>query len=209
MFKVCKHKIKENASYEALIVKLPSVIRQKIAKRKNKKRAKVSLVGYLLLQQMLQRYTTVDLAGIKYQESGKPYFENEEWTFSISHSQRLVAVALSNEGEVGLDIEYYRTLDLSDNTFAFFSIPEKEAILAASNPQETVIEYWSKKEALVKAVGGQMFDMANYTNVIENEVIWGNTPYYLQQLGQPPAQHIWLATSLKISQISIENIFSL
>ena len=207
MLKVYLHQISTENSYDHLLHKLPLFICQKITRRKNKQRGQVSLVGYAMLQQALRENTDISSEQLKYQKSGKPYFEQHDWYFSISHSQDWVGVALSDEGDLGLDIEHHRDLALSDNTFAFFSSEEKKSILLAHKPQQKVIEYWSKKEAMIKAVGGQMFDMANYTNIVKDEVVWEGKRYHLHQLGKPPVQYIWLATNFCTDKISIENIF--
>ena len=60
------------------------------------------LAGRLLLQTMLP---ALDVNSIQYAANGKPYFENANIHFSISHCNGYAACAISEEGPVGIDIE--------------------------------------------------------------------------------------------------------
>lgn len=60
------------------------------------------LAARLLLQELLPEE---DLNSIQYAANGKPYFENANNHFSISHCNGYAACVISEEGPVGIDIE--------------------------------------------------------------------------------------------------------
>ena len=209
MLVVYLHQIQVDIDYHSKMIELPLFLQQKLKKRKNKQKVLASLVGYLLLQKALKDNFDLGLTNLKYQKNGKPYLEGEKCFFSISHSSDRVVVAITDIGDLGIDIEPHRILPKGESVFAFFSEVEQKEIAHNPTPNNLIIEYWSKKEALVKAVGGQMFDMANYTDVRSEKTTWENKSYYLYQLGNPPEIHIWLAISKKGAKIVIKDTLCL
>jgi 4'-phosphopantetheinyl transferase len=76
--------------------------------------------------------------------------------FNISHTRGLVAVAVTIENDVGLDVEALEGgrlgLDLASR---FFAAGEVEYLrgLPAEHQQEALFAFWTLKEAYIKAVG--------------------------------------------------------
>lgn len=80
---------------------------------------------------------------IQYEESGKPYLQNNQ--ISISHSKGYVAIILSKKSCVAIDVEQYRK--------TIFSIAHKfvnESEEAIFSSLEDLILLWSAKETLYK-----------------------------------------------------------
>lgn len=89
---------------------------------------------------------------------GKPALVRGGAAFNLSHSRRMVAVAIAPHGEVGVDVELNGQarapeLDIADR---FFS-PAEVALIAASGDEqaqrETFMRIWNLKEAVIKATG--------------------------------------------------------
>ena len=85
-------------------------------------------------------------------ESGKPYLENSSLYFSISHSHKLVVCALSDEGELGVDVETSaiddeKAVKLSER---FFNQQEKRLV---TDDPKIFNRIWSEKEATAKFFG--------------------------------------------------------
>lgn len=75
--------------------------------------------------------------------------------FSLSHTKNAIAVALDRQ-PVGIDVETIVSADrISDPHFLSrtMSAQEQQLIRAAANPCLQFTELWTKKEALVKAIG--------------------------------------------------------
>ncbi|MBE7059701.1 MAG: 4'-phosphopantetheinyl transferase superfamily protein [Ruminococcaceae bacterium] len=84
-------------------------------------------------------------------EKGKPHIEGAELYISISHSQSMAAVALS-EKPVGIDIQVLSE-ENKKITERFFSDDEKEIIKNADNKKEAFTAVWTVKEANFKLCG--------------------------------------------------------
>lgn len=189
---------------ELILSKLPTVIQQRIKRKKQQKKQITSIIGYTLLHRALAENFGIGLEHIYFLDSGKPIFKNEEIYFNISHSNDLVGVVISNKGVVGLDIEQFRKFEQVESSFSFFSKVEQAVILEASDPNQKLIEFWSKKEALVKAVGGKMFDMAAYTDVRFSTASWLNKKYFFNPILYDFDGFIWVASSFPTNNIVVK-----
>ena len=77
-----------------------------LEKRKNRDGVRESFAALALLRELLSmRGIETDRLVFRRSESGKPYFEDTNLHFSLSHSKGYVAAALSDAAEVGIDIE--------------------------------------------------------------------------------------------------------
>ena len=92
-----------------------------------------------------------------YNEHGAPSLPGGPY-FSLSHSKRGIAVAISDE-PIGIDIEAIRPL--SEGLVQRAMNPQEQAqIAAAANPEQEFIRLWTRKEAYVKMQGtGIISDM--------------------------------------------------
>lgn len=91
---------------------------------------------------------------------GKPYLigGRQQLFANISHTDGLVAVALSSVGEIGVDVEIDRALeDLSAMAQATLTDREYAAVQAAEDPERAFRLLWVRKESLLKAKGLGVF----------------------------------------------------
>ncbi|MDT8406153.1 MAG: 4'-phosphopantetheinyl transferase superfamily protein [Methylococcales bacterium] len=89
---------------------------------------------------------------------GKPSLLGQPLFYNLSHSHQYFALALSDEGEVGVDLESYhrrRTLHLSRLARRCFATAELEywQKQPEHRREEVFLQFWTLKEALVKAAG--------------------------------------------------------
>lgn len=88
-------------------------------------------------------------------KNGKPYLENSNIFYNISHKNKMVGLIISNS-EVGLDIEYIDTESIKrKSTLKYFFI-EKERESITNN--EELLTLWTKKESYIKLNGGMLRD---------------------------------------------------
>jgi len=74
--------------------------------------------------------------------------------FNVSHSKDYALIALSEKGEVGIDIEYcHASLDIYPLAEIVLTHAEYQSILTSSNPTHLFFRYWVGKESLLKALG--------------------------------------------------------
>ena len=76
-----------------------------VTETKNDTRRRESFFSYLLLSYAHYENFKVPMPLVVKDENGKPYFNNGEIYFNISHSDNLAAVIISDEGEVGIDVQ--------------------------------------------------------------------------------------------------------
>ena len=85
---------------------------------------------------------------LNHHDNGKPYLENSVTNISITHTDKYVAIIISDDDELGIDIE---SLDRD------FSVVEKKALsedeiddLEKEKRNEQLAIYWCAKEAIFK-----------------------------------------------------------
>ncbi|MDC0231505.1 4'-phosphopantetheinyl transferase superfamily protein [Aureispira] len=187
---------------------LPLVLRRHILSKKQKRKRETSLLGYLLLQKALRKDFDTGIEHITILKSGKPVLKNRKIHFSISHSGNTIGVVVSKQGAIGLDIQQFREFKTIEASFAFFTKSEQEAILASELPNRKLIEFWSKKEALVKAAGGQMFKMSAHADISSSSSTWSGCTYFFYPLSIKFNGYAWLASSFPANKILTTNILS-
>ena len=96
----------------------------------------------------------------EYQPRGKPLlaakFADKGLLFNLSHSQDLALLGISYQHQIGVDLEYIRTMsDLEGLAKRFFSAREYEylRLLSPAQQQQIFFRYWTCKEAYLKATG--------------------------------------------------------
>ena len=117
------------------------------------------VLGRGLLRKCLGHYLqltpeTIELATT---DRGRPILPQDETVqFSISHTQDLVAIALTSDARVGIDFEYVRTTpDLPELAKRIFSEEDLQAFqaLPGSEAPPAFFRAWTRKEAYLKARG--------------------------------------------------------
>ena len=122
----------------------------KIRKEKNSRE-------YFLAVRKLLKNEDSELT-IKYDLKGKPYL-NKEKGISISHSNEIVAIGISNEIDFGIDIQY-KTNKIFKIKNKFLSKNESK-FLDKTNDIEFLIKLWSAKESIYKAIGKEGISFSN------------------------------------------------
>jgi 4'-phosphopantetheinyl transferase len=119
------------------------------------------LVAHALKRQALSRFApSVDPRDWRFVagEHGKPSIVEPacRLRFNLSHTDGLVACLVALEAEVGVDVEQTaRRSDTVGIADRFFAVPEVEALraLPESAQRARFFEYWTLKEAYIKARG--------------------------------------------------------
>jgi 4'-phosphopantetheinyl transferase len=125
-----------------------------------------------------------DLGGLRYSAENKPYFERGPF-FSISHSANRVVCFVSEEAEVGIDIEKIGNI-CPDEFRDQFAPAEWSVIKGSSDPIETFYWLWTAKESVIKGDGRglglalPLVDVTGGESVCIDGRIWGLTrvPYF-------------------------------
>lgn len=117
------------------------------------------LVSRALVRCVLAGYLGVEPAAIEFShnEHGKPRLvADTRLQFNLSHSNGLIALAITQQAPVGIDVEYLsRQADIMKLAARYFSTDENMAIarLPASALNQRFYDLWTLKEAYLKACG--------------------------------------------------------
>lgn len=126
-------------------------------------------------QSLTARLVVNELLGSSFEiikdETGKPIVKDAALHISLSHSSTLAAAIVSEQHQVGIDIETIHPR-IERIAHKFLSAQELEAI--TSNKIETLLLYWSAKEALYKLYAKKQLEFTTQLIV---------QPFSLQQKG--------------------------
>ncbi len=108
-----------------------------------------------------------------YGPQGKPFLSDYELSFNLSHSHNQTIIAVTQQGEVGVDIEKIATEFKEGIAQRFFSDSEYEVLLSLPAAEKAAAFYhiWSKKEALIKALGQGLYtSLASFSVSIQSVI---------------------------------------
>ena len=163
--------------------KFPIDFIQKINKFRKWQDAQLSLLGRILLFQSIEEVFNIELSrkDVLYNEYGKPYFKRNPIHFSISHSGEIIICAINDDSEIGIDIEKIIPINFYDFE-SQISSNDWLKIISYENPQIAFYDYWTKKEAAIKAYGfGQAVDFA-FFEISDHRATINSTPFYYKEI---------------------------
>lgn len=123
-------------------------------------------------------HTVTDLPEMIYGIRGKPAFlAGSPYFFNLSHSGDYIALLLSDEGDVGCDIEICRPLArwraLANTLFC----QEERRALDQYPPEHQLAAFWhlwTRKEAIIKQSGGSITQLPEINSLQTIDNIWVN-----------------------------------
>ncbi len=150
-------------------------------------RKKQFLVCRSMLASLLKQYCQIDtLPSMIVGDNGRPRFlDNHFPDFNISHSQDWMAVAISLNGQVGLDIEVARPrknyLNVAESIFAN---DEYQWMLKQRDTLTAFWQLWTLKESALKLYAKGVWQMKSVKVDVANQLIsapFGQDFYYQYQ----------------------------
>ncbi len=147
------------ASYHEL---LDAEEQQRYARFRFERDRKAYLVAHVLLRTMLSQYAPIDPRAWRFKTNahGRPEVASpklgQHLRFNLSHTHGLVACGFAIDRPIGVDVETLdRRIDVTAVARRFFASDEI-AVLRTLPPEarrRRFIEYWTLKEAYIKARG--------------------------------------------------------
>lgn len=114
---------------------------------------------------------------IYYNAFGKPFISSEI-DFSISYSLTTTVLGFLKNGIIGVDVEQIKTIDF--NVYKeYFTTNEWEFINKSLFSTSTFFKFWTRKEAVAKALGKGAFLEFNSIEVIEDILLIEDKRLYL------------------------------
>jgi 4'-phosphopantetheinyl transferase len=119
------------------------------------------VVAHAETRRVLALHTGADPQALEFTTvaRGKPVIASPstatQWTFNLSHSGDYALLAAARDVPLGVDIEEKRSVsDLHQVAERFFSAAEREMLASAVEPPNDVFfAIWTRKEAVIKALG--------------------------------------------------------
>jgi 4'-phosphopantetheinyl transferase len=110
-----------------------------------------------ILRSILSRYLNCAAASLQfhYSEMGKPMLA-QPLCFNLSHSAEIALYAVAWDRQVGIDVEEINPNRDWEGVAARFFSAQEQAELAQLNPEQKLQGFfngWTRKEALLKAIG--------------------------------------------------------
>lgn len=160
---------------------LPDEIASKISRKKNWQDAQASLLGKLLLKKGLAEFgLSDDLSKLKYNEFDRPYLQ-KRLDFNIAHSGPYIVCAFAENQSIGIDIEQIKDVSIADFRNVFHQ-EEWQILLSSANKKETFFNYWTAKEAIVKAEGKGLNIPANSIRIKGESVRIADSKWHYKEI---------------------------
>ncbi|MCB0766345.1 MAG: 4'-phosphopantetheinyl transferase superfamily protein [Flavobacteriales bacterium] len=118
-------------------------------------------LGHGWMRELLAHYTGVPGKHITFVRGrfGKPSLSRKDLCFNLSDTKDAVALAVCSTMELGLDLETMERRVDHEAVSAHYFTPEEQALIGHSNePKRTFLEFWTRKEAVLKASGVGIMD---------------------------------------------------
>ncbi|MFA7060227.1 MAG: 4'-phosphopantetheinyl transferase superfamily protein [Pedobacter sp.] len=177
---------------------MPDSVRAEILRFRRWEDRQASLFGKLLLLHALrcngQDQGSAILERLEYTETGKPFIRGAG-DFNISHSGGCVALALAADGEVGIDVEIIRSIQIADFSRYLPEIPALET----SDPslsQNMFYACWTKKEAVLKGDGSGLMAPLEQVTLQGDTSLFHERQWHLREIDCGAAYCCHAATSI-------------
>jgi len=163
--------LEEDHLFEALYKQVSPRRREKIDRYQNRQDKNLSLAAEHLLFYAAKDFG-LDNILIKEDENGKPYIENSDVYFNLSHSGERVMCAMGRH-KVGCDVQKIKPVD-TKLAQRFFAKDEYETIMSEQNESDRtkrLVRLWTLKESFSKAVGlGLKMPLNSFCIELSNDV---------------------------------------
>lgn len=169
--------------FQWYLQQMPPSIQKNICRYKNWEDAHTSLIGKLLLINVLQDLGlgTIDLSLLKYNQYGRPSIPGKV-DFNISHSGTLVMCAAQTNGNIGIDVEEIKPINKTD-FYSCWTPKETKEIYKDPKDYSIFYIYWTKKEAVVKAIGNGLNIPLRHIQInVDNATVSNYGNWYLKEI---------------------------
>jgi 4'-phosphopantetheinyl transferase len=162
--------------------------------------AQLSFLGRILLYTGIKKFNKeYEENSIKYTKYKKPYFEDGEIQFNISHSGEMVVCVVSDAGDIGIDIELLKNINIEDFK-PQMTDNEWKQVATSSSKIDSFYTYWTQKEAVIKAHGKGLFFALKSFEISENEAIIDGKTFFLREIKLDDKYKCFISTNTLITK---------
>ncbi len=154
--------------------KLSQQDKSKIDKIINNTKKKQSIVGRMLLNELLNREYNINYFELELtiNNNEKPYIKNKSIYFNISHSYNYVICVVNNK-EIGVDIEKLRKINFQNIKY-FATESEKRYI---KNSYKRAFQIYTLKESYFKMLGDNLNNILDIEFIVKNNKVINNNSF--------------------------------
>lgn len=167
------------------------------------------------LRQILSTYLKIAPQEIVfgYAEHQKPFLQFPRQTpiqFNLAHSHELAVYAITMHHPVGIDVEKIKTTEYKELSKRFFSKKENDYLQKLSGEEQalTFFRIWSRKEAVIKAIGkGLSIPLSSFTvagNDVSETLLLEDSQWSLVPIALNSDYACALASNQEIKKITLQ-----
>lgn len=198
-----------------MLLPMPEDMRHKILAYKSWKDRQSRILGKWLLIKLIKHFNLkLTLNELQYSVFNKPYFDlyspllrrgvrgEESFDFSIAHSADIVLCAGTLSGRTGADIELVSPRNL-DDYHELLTASEWKYINQSPDQQSAFYQIWTKKEALIKALGRGIDMDFDQLDVSEETILYEETNFFFRSINIAANYIAHIATSAPSDSASV------
>lgn len=189
---------------QSVLLNLPDVISNEIDRYRCMDDKKCRLISRLLLQKyVVENNQKWNWDAWKRSSTHKPYLDQGP-LFNISHSGKIVLIGFSEEMELGIDIEQINKVD-AEALSIYFHEDELTFLEKNNFSKDDFYKIWTRKEALLKAIGIGFLEGLNQISTIKDIVYYQNE-WYLYEIQLVEGYKCCVCTSNEVKNINSKQI---
>jgi 4'-phosphopantetheinyl transferase len=189
---------------EDFLLKFSIDFQKKIISFRRWQDAQLSLLGRILLYKGAEKFNEkYNDSSIRYTDYNKPYFEDEELYFNISHSGEMVVCVVTDVCDIGIDVELLRDIQVEDFQRQMTE-GEWHKISTSFNKIASFYNYWTQKEAVIKSSGKGLSIPLKSFEISENRTIVANEGLFLKEIKLDVKYKCHIATSILVNEADIK-----
>ncbi len=155
---------------------------QKVFSYRRWQDAQLSILGRVLVIKGLKKLNKSFLAeNLRYNEYNKPYLAGENIKFNISHSGDIVVCVITENFEIGIDIEILQDIEIEDFK-SQMTDNEWKRVLSSQCVKTSFFNYWTQKEAVIKAHGMGLYVPLKSFEILNNQTKIGDDCFFLKEI---------------------------
>jgi 4'-phosphopantetheinyl transferase len=181
------------------------------------------IIGHFLLRNVLAHYLNCDTQKIQFarMEFGKPFVPDApDLNFNFSDTKDAILIGVTDASPIGVDIETIsRDVDHEGVAEHYFTRSEIQELNDSSDPKQRFLEFWTRKESILKASGVGIMDDVRVLQVNQpdqtvtishSDLMSLSAPIYFVHTGMVLEQNIIsVATPQKQSRIRVYDALAL
>jgi len=185
-----------DAELATYLAQIPQGMAATILKKRAMRDKQLSTAGKLLLMEVLSKFDlNLSLHDMKLDAYHRPYFD-ADIDFNISHSGNIVVCCGTKNGRVGIDVEEVYHVNVHDYD-SYFTPKEWAVIKGANNQTDMFFKFWTRKEAVLKAIGTGFSTPLQAVEVIEDDAKYKGKVYHLLEVETEQGYQCQVASTLK------------